>query len=80
MGMEPSTLQLIGVIELIAVVLFTIPRTGIVGTLPLVAYFGGVIAVHLLHHEPLVIQIATEVFVWTAAALRFPELPRRLFY
>lgn len=78
LGMNTSTFQFIGIIELISVILFVVPRTGVVGTLLLVAYFGGAITVHVLLHQPLVAGIVIEVVVWCTAALRFPELTRRL--
>ena len=54
-GLDASTMQMIGVVELISVILFLIPRTGVLGTLLLAAYMGGAIATHLEHGQPIVI-------------------------
>lgn len=79
MGLQSTTLQLLGLVELISVVLFVIPRTGVVGSLLLIAYFGGAITVHLLTHETILVPLVFEVMIWITAAIRFPELPGRLF-
>ncbi len=49
MGLTTSQLTQIGIIELLSVILFVIPRTGLLGTLFLAAYMGGAIATHLEH-------------------------------
>ncbi len=53
MGISAGTLKLIGVLEIICVLLFAIPRTGLLGTLLLSAYIGGAIATHLEHQIPI---------------------------
>lgn len=78
-GIDSGTTRILGVIELISVILFVIPRTGIVGTLLLIAYLGGIIATLLQHHQPMDMFIVIQVLLWITAALRFPELPKRLF-
>src|SRR5690554_6018050 len=52
-GLDATTYQFIGIIEIIALILFIIPRTGVLGTLLLVAYLGGAIVTHLQHQEPI---------------------------
>lgn len=78
-GLDTGVTKILGVIELISIILFIVPRTGVVGTLLLIAYMGGVIATLLQHHQPMVMFIVIQVFIWITAALRFPELPKRLF-
>ncbi|NBC05803.1 MAG: DoxX family protein [Bacteroidetes bacterium] len=77
-GLDKSTFMFLGVVELLSVVLFLIPRTGVLGTLLLAAYMGGAIATHLEHGEPLMFPIAVQAFVWIVAVLRFPELTQRI--
>ncbi len=77
-GLTASAFKVLGVVELLSIILFLIPRTGIVGTLLLVAYMGGAIATHLEHNEPFIAQVVIEAFVWIVAAIRFPELTNRL--
>jgi len=78
MGIELSAFQFLGVIELITIALYVYPRTGVLGSLLLIAYLGGVMATHLVVHQPLVIPIVLQVLVWISAAIRFPELTARL--
>lgn len=78
-GIDAGTYQLIGVIELIALLLFVVPRTGVLGALLLIAYMGGAIVTHLQHQQPIVMAVVIQAMVWIAAALRFPELRQRLF-
>ena len=67
---------LIGVIELVAAVLFLIPRTHSLGLLLVTAYLGGAIATHLQQEDapgaiPPAVMLA---LLWVAGLLRHPEL------
>jgi DoxX-like family len=77
-GLSASTYAILGVIELMAVALFLYPRTGILGTLLLVAYMGGAISTHVEFAQPLMAPIAISAFVWIVAVVRFPELTNRI--
>lgn len=77
-GIDAATYQLIGVIEIISLILFIIPRTGILGTLLLVAYLGGAIVTHLEHQQPIVMAVIVQSLLWVTAVVRFPELRHRL--
>lgn len=77
-GLNASTYNILGVVELISVVLFIIPRTGVLGTLLLAAYMGGAIATHLEHGDFIVVQCVIQAFVWIVAVYRFPELKSRI--
>lgn len=77
-GLDDSTYKLIGVIELMSVILFVIPRTGLLGTLLLAAYMGGAIATHLEHEQSIVAPCIIQSFLWIVAFVRFPELFDRL--
>ena len=79
MGIDASSYKIIAVVELISILLFIYPRTGIVGTLLLVAYMGGAIATHLEHGQSIIAPCAIAAFVWIVAVVRFPELKQRLF-
>src|SRR5690554_6841798 len=78
-GMDATTYQFIGIIEIISLILFLIPRTGLLGTLLLVAYMGGAIVTHLQHQQPIVMAVAIQILLWVTAFIRFPELKQRLF-
>lgn len=78
-GIDAGTNQILGIIELAAVILFIIPRTGIVGALLLMSYVGGAIATHVQHGQPLAFVILIQSLIWITAALRFKELTNNLF-
>ena len=44
-----QSLKVFGTIEITSIILFIIPRTGILGALLLTAYLSGAIAIHLEH-------------------------------
>lgn len=77
-GFSTGTYRLIGLLEIVSLFLFLLPRTGLLGTLLLAAYMGGAIATHLQHGQPIVMAVAVQALLWIAATLRFPELRRRL--
>jgi DoxX-like family len=79
LGLDAGTMKMVGIVELIAIVLFLIPQTGILGTLLLSAYMGGAIASHLEHGLPIMAPCAIQAVVFCVAAFRFPELRSRLF-
>ena len=78
MGISLGVFQMLGVIELVSVLLFIIPRTGLLGTLLLTAYLGGAIATHLEHQQSVLTPVIIESVLWITATIRFPELSRRL--
>lgn len=78
MGLSAQTMTYIGIVELLSIVLFIIPRTGVLGTLLLAAYMGGAIATHLEHGQSILAPCMIQAFVWIVAAYRFPELRSRL--
>lgn len=78
MGMNSLTFRLLGVVEILGVVLFLLPRTGVVGSLLLIAYMGGAIATHLQHGQPVGMAVAIEALLWITVVLRFPEFTHRL--
>lgn len=80
LGLTADKAHLIGALEILSVILFVIPRTGVLGAMLLSAYLGGAIATHLEHAQagPPTAAIIVEVVVFITAAIRFPELTRRL--
>ncbi|NCI51795.1 DoxX family protein [Sediminibacterium roseum] len=77
-GLTAKAMFYIGLLELVSLALFIIPRTGVLGTLLLAAYLGGAIVTHLEHGQPAFMPVAVQCMVWIAAVIRFPELGRRL--
>jgi uncharacterized membrane protein YphA (DoxX/SURF4 family) len=72
-GLE-GKLMLIGIGELIAAILFLIPRTSSLGVLLLSAHLGGAIATHMEHGEMFIPQAIMLLLVWVANYLRNPEM------
>jgi len=77
-GFSVSTYQMIGIIEVISLILFIIPRTGIIGALLLMAYMGGAIATHLQHQDSIVMPVIIEILIWIATFARYPELIKQI--
>ena len=77
-GLNANEYYVLGIIEIIAVILFIIPRTGILGILLLAAYMGGAIATHLEHEKSVIAPCFVQVYLWIVAVYRFPELRNRL--
>ncbi len=67
-------LNTIAIGELIAVVLFILPKTGKIGILLMSALMGGAIAAHMGHNETFTMQSMVLILSWTAAFIRYPEL------
>ncbi len=77
-GINAENYRNIGIVELISLILFIWPRTGILGTILLSAYMGGAIATHVQHAQPLMAPCIVLSIVLAVAAYRFPELRQRL--
>ena len=78
-GIDATKYQFIGIIEIISLILFIVPRTGILGTMLLVAYLGGAIVTHLQHQQPIAMAVIFQTLLWITAFIRFPELKQRIF-
>jgi uncharacterized membrane protein YphA (DoxX/SURF4 family) len=77
-GLEAKSYTMLGIVELLCVVLFIIPRTAILGALLLVAYMGGAIATHLEHSVSILAPCVIQTFIFLVAFYRFPELRTKL--
>jgi len=73
--------QLIGYGEIIAALLMLIPRTSPLGVLATSGFWGGVICIHMAHHEDYIFPSVLLAVTWIAASLRgsihlrFPVIP-----
>jgi len=77
-GLDAKTNTILGIVELLSLILFVIPRTGILGTLLLAAYMGGAIATHLEHGQSIIAPCIIQTFLFLVAFYRFPELRTKL--
>ena len=78
-GIDAHTYNMIGIVELVSLLLFIFPRTGVIGTILLSAYMGGAIATHVQHGVPILAPCIILTFVLLVAFYRFPELVSRIF-
>ena len=78
LGYAEAVVVPLGVLLLVGVVLYAIPRTSLVGAIYLTAFLGGAIATHLRVGSPLATHVLFGVyvaaFVWGGLALRNPRL------
>jgi uncharacterized membrane protein YphA (DoxX/SURF4 family) len=73
-----QNIRILGSLELLIAIIWTIKRTGVIGTLLAIAYMGGAMAVHFTKNEPVSTIVIIQILIWLAAAYRFPELSSRL--
>ncbi|WNG32139.1 DoxX family protein [Cystobacter fuscus] len=69
-GYPLSTLVPIGIVEILCVVLYAVPRTAVLGALLLTAYLGGAVATHVRISDPFISPIIIGVVVWAGLYLR----------
>ena len=74
LGYPEDLVLVIGVIELVCVLVYAVPRTAIAGAVLLTGYLGGAVATHLRIGDPLWTHVLAPVymamFVWTGLVLR----------
>ncbi|MES2139292.1 MAG: DoxX family protein [Bacteroidota bacterium] len=66
--------MLIGTGELLAAILFIIPRTSSLGVLLLSAHMGGAIVVHMAQGEMYIVQVIVLLLLWLTNWFRNPEM------
>ena len=77
LGYPSSVVVPLGVIELVLLVLFVVPRTALVGAVLWTGYLGGAIATHVRLENPLFTHVLFPVYIaallWGALWLRDPR-------
>lgn len=81
----PATAVLpIGIIELICLFIYMVPRTSILGAVLLTGYLGGAIATHVRVESPLFTHILFPIYVavliWGGLLLRDPQLRKFILF
>jgi len=78
LGYPLDSVRVIGIIELVCLVLYVVPRTSVLGALLLTGYLGGAIATHVRIGNPLFTHVLFPVYVallvWGGLYLRDPRL------
>ena len=74
-GYQEDALFLVGTLAVIAVVLYVIPQTAVLGAIVMTGYFGGAIATHLRINDPgWPMALAMGILTWLGLYLREPRL------
>ena len=79
LGYSAETMFKIGIVEVVATIIFLIPRTSFLGAILLTAYLGGATATHVRVGEPFFFPPLLGVVVWIAYALRRPDVIKSAF-
>lgn len=78
LGYQENVVFPLGVLLLIGVVLYAMPRTSLLGAIYLTAFLGGAVATHVRVGSPLATHVLfgvyVAVFLWGGLALRSPRL------
>jgi hypothetical protein len=75
-GYAPGAINGIGIVQLVCVALYLIPRTAVLGTVLLTGYLGGAIAsyVRIGEPRPVLVPLTTCLLAWLGIYLREPRL------
>ena len=76
-GFDPNLNLPIGVILLVCILLYVIPRTAFIGALLLTAYLGGAVAVNVLTKTPftfVLMAMVVAVFIWAGLYVKSAHL------
>jgi len=74
LGLPQGMMVPLGVIELLCVIIYLVPKTAILGAILFTGYIGGTIVTHWRLGQPVYMQIACGVIVWLGLYLRRPRL------
>lgn len=70
LGYPERVLSAVGILELLCVALYLVPRSAVLGAVLLSAYLGGAVTSHVRIGDPFVIPIVLGLFVWGGLWLR----------
>jgi hypothetical protein len=73
-GYSEALMTPIGIVELLCVVVYLIPRTSVLGAILMTGYFGGAVATHVRVSDAFVIPLVLGVFAWGGLFLRDARL------
>ncbi|HLT74989.1 MAG TPA: DoxX family protein [Ohtaekwangia sp.] len=83
LGFQAHHLPILGTLGLASVLLFTLPRTQLIGAILLTGYWGGAIATHVRLDNPLFSHILFPVYLgilaWGSVILRNAEFRKLIF-
>lgn len=70
LGYPERVLTAVGILELLCVALYLVPRTAVLGAVLLSAYLGGAVTSHVRIADPFFIPIVLGIFIWGGLWLR----------
>jgi hypothetical protein len=73
MGVPPGAIIPIGLVELLCLGLFLLPRTAFLGTLLLTGYLGGAVLANLIAGTDLIHVAVIGLMAWASSWIRIPE-------
>lgn len=74
LGLQPSLLIPLAVMEIAIAVLYLVPRTAVLGAVLFTGFWGGAILAHLRVGDAFVMHIVLGLLVWGGLYLREPRL------
>lgn len=84
LGFHSHHLPILGTLGLASIILFTLPRTQLIGAILLTGYWGGAIATHVRLDNPLFSHILFPVYLgilaWGSIILRNREFRKLIFH
>jgi len=78
LGWLEQSVQGIGITLLVCTILYSIPRTAVLGAVLVTAYLGGAVAIMARVSAPFIFPVVFGVLVWAGLFLREPRV-RRIF-
>lgn len=70
LGYAPTILPTLGLLELVCVALYIVPRTAILGAILLTGYLGGAVATHVRLDQPFTAPVLLGVLLWAGVFAR----------
>ncbi len=74
LGWDDGLALPLGIVELVCVVLYVIPRTSVLGAILLTGYLGGATATHVRIGDPFIAPVMLGVVLWLGLYLRDARL------
>jgi DoxX-like family len=74
LGYPESLILGIGIVEIACAIIYTIPRTAVLGAILVTGYLGGATATHVRIGDPFIMPILIGVLVWVGLFLREDRL------
>ena len=74
LGFPESTLTGVGVLELLCVLVYVVPRTSVLGAILVAAFLGGATTAHVRAGQPFILPVVLGIAAWAGLYLRDARL------